>query len=181
MSDTYAVQHAKEIFATALKNNELNAWQSNLRKLANLTRDKALVASLENPEKSADEKAKLLAERLGEANPGVLTLISELINKGRLADLEDIYYEYQSLVDTHRGIEGTETAVITTAIPLDDDYIIDISKRLTDMVGKPVVVSSKVDPALIGGIVIKIGDKVMDGSIKNKLAVMKKELGRVIE
>ena len=77
-----------------------------------------------------------------------------------------------------RIIEGTEIAEITTAILLDDEYILDISKRLTEMIGKPVVVSTKVDPGLIGGIIIKIGDKVMDGSIKNKLAALQRELGR---
>ena len=180
MSDTYAAQHAKEIFAAALKSNELNAWQADLRKLANLTRDKTLVASLENPGKSIEEKAQLLAERLGEAKPGVLRLVSDLISKGRLVELEDIYFEYQRFVDTHRGIEGTETAVITTAVPLDDDYILDIGKRLTKMMGKPVIVNSKVDSSLIGGIIIKIGDQVMDGSVKSKLAVLKRELGRAV-
>lgn len=180
MSDTYAVQHAKEIFKIALESNELNKWQTDLRNLASLTRDKTLVASLENPGTAIDDKAKLLAERLGEAKPGVLKLVSELINKGRLTELDDISYEYQRLLDTHRGIEGTETAEITTAIPLDDEYVLDISKRLTEMAGKPVVVSTKVDPDLIGGIIIKVGDKVVDGSIKSKLAVLKRELGRAV-
>lgn len=180
MSDTYAVQHAKDIFKTALENNDLNRWQTDLRNLASLTRDKTLVASLENPGTSIDEKARILAERLGEAKPDVLKLVSELINKSRLAELDDISYEYQRLLDTHRGIEGTETAEITTAIPLDDEYVLDISKRLTEMAGKPVVVTTKVDPSLIGGIIIKVGDKVIDGSIKSKLAVLKRELGRAV-
>ncbi len=181
MSDTYAVQHAKEIFRTALENNDLNRWQSNLRILANLTRDETLVASLENPGTGIDDKAKLLAERLGETGPDVLKLISELINKGRLAEIEDISYEFQRLLDNHRGIEGTETAEITTAIPLDDDYVLDIGKRLTEMTGKPVVVNTKVDPGLVGGIIIKVGDKVIDGSIKSKLATLKRELGRAVK
>ena len=84
------------------------------------------------------------------------------------------------MLDTHRGIEGTETAEITTAIPLDDEYILDISKRLTEMAGKPVVVNTKVDPGLVGGIIIKVGDKVIDGSIRSKLAVLKRELGRAV-
>ena len=181
MSDTYAVQHAKEIFKNALESNELNRWQTDLRNLASLTRDKTLVGSLENPGTAIDDKAKLLAERLGEAKPDVLKLVSELINKGRLAELDDISYEYQRLLDTHRGIEGTETAEITTAVALDDDYVLDISKRLTEMVGKPVVVHTKVDPGLIGGIIIKVGDKVIDGSVKSKLAALKRELGRAVK
>jgi F-type H+-transporting ATPase subunit delta len=181
MSDTCAIQHAKEIFKTALEKNELNTWQADLRNLANLARDKTLVASLESPDSSIENKAKLLAERLGEAKPDVLKIVSELIEKGRLTELDDISYEYQRLLDVHRGIEGTETAEITTAVPLDDEYILDISKRLTEMAGKPVVVNTKVDPGLVGGIIIKVGDKVIDGSIKSKLATLKRELGRAVK
>ena len=122
-----------------------------------------------------------MAERLGEAKPDVLKLVSELINKGKLIALEDISFEYQRLLDTHRGLEGTETAEITTAILLDDEYILDISKRLTEMIGKPVVVNTKVDPDLVGGIIIKVGDKVIDGSIKSKLANLKRELDRAVK
>ena len=178
MSDSYAEEHAKQIFKTALENNELNTWQADLRNLANLTHDRTLVTSLENPDKAIDEKAKLLAERLGEAKPDAMKLVSELINKGKIDTLEDISFEYQRLLDTHRGIEGTEIAEITTAISLDDEYILDISKRLTEMIGKPVVVNTKINPSLVGGIIIKIGDKVMDGSIKSKLAALKREIGR---
>jgi F-type H+-transporting ATPase subunit delta len=178
MSDTYAVEQAKEIFKTALESNGLNRWQSDLRVLAGLARDKTLAAMLENPEISFDEKAGKLAERLGDANPDVLKLLSELIGKGRLAEMDDISYEYQRLLDSHRGIEGTETAEIITAIRLDDDYILEISKRLTDMAGKPVVVSTKVDPDMIGGIIIKLGDKVVDGSIRSRLAALRRDLSR---
>jgi len=180
MSDnTYAVEHAKEIFRDALERNELNKWQSYLRKLVKLTRDVTLVALLENPKVSIDDKAKELSERLGETEPELISLLFELITKGRLALIEDISEEYQRLVDNYRGIEGTETAEITTAIPLDDDYTLSIARRLTKMVGKTVVVNAKVDPNLVGGIIIKIGDKVIDGSLRSKLAAIKRELGRV--
>jgi F-type H+-transporting ATPase subunit delta len=179
MSDNIsAQQHAKEIFKTALESNELNRWQSDLRKLANLARDATLVSLLENPEVSFDEKAKELAGRLGEATPEVIRFVSEYIGKGKLSEMEDISYEYQKLVDNHRGIEGTETAEITTAIPLDDEYTLNIAKRLTSMVGKPVVVNTRVDPELVGGIIIKVGDKVIDGSIRSKLATLRREMGR---
>jgi F-type H+-transporting ATPase subunit delta len=181
MADAYAAQKAKEIFKTALEKNELNRWQSDLRKLASLSRDRALVNLLENPQTGSDAKAEALAERLGETGAEVLKLLSELINKGKTAELDDISYEYQRLLDSHRGIESTETAEITTAIPLDDEYVLSIGKRLTEMTGKTVVVNTKVDPGLIGGIIIKIGDRVIDGSIRSKLDGMKKVVGRTVK
>lgn len=181
MSDNAsAEQHAKEIFKTALESNELNRWQSDLRKLANLTRDAALVALLENPKVSFDDKAKELAGRLGETGTEVIKFLSGYIGKGKLSEIEDIYYEYQKLVDEHRGIEGTETAEITTAIPLDDEYTLSIARRLTSMIGKPVVVNASVDPDLIGGIIIKVGDNLIDGSIRSKLAALRREMGRTV-
>jgi len=176
--NAYAIQHAQEIFKTALESNELNRWQSDLRKLANLTRDAALVSLLEDPKVGFNDKAKELSGRLGEVNLQVLKLLSELVTRGRLAAIDDISDEYQRLVDNHRGIEGTETAEVTTAIPLDDEDILRIAKRLTSIVGKPVVLKSKVDPGLIGGIIIKVGDKLIDGSIRSKLAALKREMGR---
>lgn len=179
MADTYSADYAKTIFRTALENHELNRWQSDLRNLANLARDKTLSAMLENPDIDFNRKSRVLAERLGDTGTDMLKLLSEFIAKGRLGDIEDVSYEYQRLLDNYRGIEGTETAEITTAIALDDDYILDIGKRLTAMTGKPVVVETKVDPGLVGGIVIKIGDKVIDGSIRSKLATLKRELSRI--
>ncbi len=181
MSDNaYAIEHAKEIFRTALEGNELNKWQSDLRKLVNLTRDKTLVALLSDPKVSFDDKAEELSGRLGETRPQLIKLLSELINRGRLPVMEDISDEYQRLVDQHRGVEGTETAEITTAIPLDDDYTLGIARRLTSMTGKTVVVKANVDPSIIGGIIIKVGDKVIDGSTRSKLATLKREIGRTI-
>jgi F-type H+-transporting ATPase subunit delta len=179
MADTYAVEQAKVIFKTALESQELNRWQSNLRILASLARDKTLVAMLENPEISFNDKAKELAERLGYQNSEFLKVLSELIGKGKLSEIDDISIEYQRMLDNHRGIEGTETAEITTAIPLDNEYILSISKRLSTLTGKPVVVTTKVDTKLVGGIIIKIGDKVIDGSVRSKLAALKKEMNRV--
>ena len=181
MSDTFAEQQAKEIFRTALESNELNRWQSDLRKLASLARDETLVVMLENPEISFDDKAKELAERLGETNEDTLKVLSEFIGKSRFSVIDDIPWEFQKLLDSHRGIEGTETAEITTAIPLDNEYILSIARRLTESLGKPVVVDTKVDPSLVGGILIKVGDRVIDGSIRSKLATLKREIGRTIQ
>lgn len=178
MSETFAVEQAKEIFRSALAGNELNRWQSDLRVLAGLARDRALVSMLEDPKTGLDNKARELADRLGNASPPTLKLVSELIGKGKLAEIDDISYEYQKMLDSHRGIEGTETVEITTAIPLEDEYILSIGKRLTSAAGKPVVVNTRVDPKLVGGVIIKIGDKVIDGSISSRLAALRREMNR---
>lgn len=172
----YARRHAQEVFNTALENKELNRWQSDLRRIASLVKDETLFTLLENPEVGFDDKAKALSERLGDINPQALNLVSLLVSKGRLGLIDDIADEYQRLLDNYRGIEGAEVAEVTTAIPLDDEDKLRLAERLTSIVGKPVVLKPKVDSSLIGGIVIRIGDKLIDGSIRSKLAALKKTL-----
>ncbi|MFC1900238.1 ATP synthase F1 subunit delta [Chloroflexota bacterium] len=176
--NVYAIERAQEIFKNALESNELNRWQSDLRKIANLTKDIALITLLENPETALDDKVKALSERLVDISPSVLKLISELLTKGKLRDIDEISEEYQRLADNQRGIEGTVTAEITTAITLDNEDNLRIAERLTSIIGKPVVLKTNVDPGLIGGIIIKVGDKLIDGSIRNKLAALKREMDR---
>lgn len=180
-NSAYAIQQAQEVFKTALGKRELNKWQSDLRRIASLVKDTTLLALLENAEVSLDDKAKVLSERLGEVNPEALKLVSKLIAKGRLAVIGDISDEYQRLLDNHHGIEGVEIAEVTTAIPLDDDDRLRLAQRLTSIVGGPVVLKSKVDSNLIGGIIIRVGDKLIDGSIRSKLAALKKEMAIIVK
>jgi F-type H+-transporting ATPase subunit delta len=166
------------VFRIALEGQEINRWQSELRRIVSLSSDTALFTLLENPAVSFNEKAKVLSERLGDINPLALKLVSLLVAKGKLGMIGDIAEEYQRLVDNYRGVEGTEIAEVTTAIPLDDEDQLKLAQRLTSLVGKPVVLKVKVDSNLIGGIIIRIGDKLIDGSIRRKLAALKRGLER---
>jgi len=177
-NSTYARRYSQAVFRIALDSKELNRWQSDLRKIASLANDAALFALLENPEVSFDNKAKVLSERLGDINPLALKLVSVLVTKGKLGMIGDIADEYQRLVDNYRGIEGAEVAEVTTALPLDDEDKLRLAQRLTSLVGKPVVLKPKVDSSLIGGVIIRVGDKLIDGSIRNKLLALKRDLER---
>ncbi len=177
-NSTYARRYSQAVFRIALEGKELNRWQSDLRKIASLVNDAALFALLQNPEVSFDDKAKVLSERLGDINPLALKLVSLLVTKGKLGMIGDIADEYQRLVDNSRGIEGAEVAEVTTALPLDDEDKLRLAQRLTSLVGKPVVLKPKVDSSLIGGIIIRVGDKLIDGSIRGKLLALKRDLER---
>ena len=176
-NSVYARRYSQALFRMALEEQDLNGWQSELRRIASICRDEALVARLEEQDISFDEKARILSERLGEVRPMALKLVSMLVAKNRLSMIEAISDEYQQLVDSHRGIEGVEVAEVTTAIPLDDEEKLRLAQRITDMVGRPVVLRASVDSGVIGGIVIRIGDRLIDGSIRNRLVSLKRELG----
>jgi len=178
-NSVYARRYSQAVFRMALDRKELNRWQSDLRKVASLVKEDALFALLENREVSFDNKAKVLSERLGDINPLALKLVSLLVAKGRLGMISDIADEYQRLLDNYHGIEGAEIAEVTTAVPLDDKDKLRLAQRITDIVGKPVVLKPKVDSSVIGGIIIRVGDKLIDGSIRNKLEALKKDLSGV--
>ena len=178
-SGVYAKRYAQAVFRMAVEQKELNVWQSDLRKVASITRDEAFFVFLENREVPFDEKARSLSERLGEIHPMALKLVSMLVARSRLGMIEDISDEYQQMLDNYHGVEGAQVAEVTTAIPLDDNDKLRLAQRITDMVGKPVVLRANVDPGVVGGIVIRIGDKLIDGSIRSKLAFLRRELGGI--
>ena len=178
-NSVYARRYAQAVFRMAQESHDMNRWQSDLRRIASMCRDEALFHRLDDREVPFEEKERLLSERLGEMSPMALKLVSMLVAKGRLAMMEDISDEYQQLLDNYRGVEGAEVAEVVTAIPLDDEDRLKIGKRITEMVGRPVVLKPKVDPSVIGGIIIRVGDKLIDGSIRSKLAALRKDLGGV--
>ncbi len=178
-SNVYARRYSQAIFRMALEKKDMNRWQSDLRKASSLMKDTALFSLIANPQVEVDKKSKTLELRLGDVNPMVIKLLLLLAAKSRLALIDDIAEEYQASVDNYRGIEGTEVAEVTTAIPLDDDYQLKVAERITEIIGKPVLLKPKVDPGIIGGIIIRVGDKLIDGSLRSKLAALRKDLGGV--
>jgi F-type H+-transporting ATPase subunit delta len=169
----YAQRYAQAVFGIARERNELDRWQSDLRKIATLGEDAAFLALLENPKVRFEDKARLLSQWLGDVNPLALNLVYLLVTKGRLGMVGDIADEYQHLLDSYRGIEQAE---VITAIPLDDEDRRRLEERLGAVVGKKVVVKPRVDPGVLGGVVARIGGKLLDGSTRSKLMALKKAL-----
>ncbi len=148
--------------------------QAELEKVANLGKDAIIIAYLENPKIHFEDKSRLLRERLGDVAPMMLNLVYLLITRKRLNILPEIAAEFKRLVDDYNGIERAE---VTTAVPLDDEARRNLSKKLGDIIGKKVVIEPEyVDPSLIGGVVVRVAGKLMDGSTQGKLEALKKKI-----
>ena len=117
-NSVYARRYSQAVFRMALDRKELNRWQSDLRKVADLVKEDALFALLENREVPFDDKAKVLSERLGEINPLALKLVSLLVAKGRLGMINDIADEYQRLLDSYHGLKGLRLLRLLLLFPL---------------------------------------------------------------
>jgi len=171
----YAKRYAQAVFDIALGESGLDRWQFDLRQIASLGDDSAVIAFLENPKLDFGTKARLLSEQLADINPLALNLVYLLLTKGRLSIVGAIADEYRRLLDSYHGIERAE---VITAVPLDDKDSEKLGERIGKVVGKKVVVDSEVDPAIIGGFVARIGGKLLDGSTRSKLVALKREIAR---
>lgn len=169
----YSKQYAQAVFEIALESGELERWQSDLQKIVRVVSDEDFSAVLESPKIHFSEKSRLLSGQMKEANPMLLNLLLLLISKGRLEVIGEIADEYQRLLNDHRGIEIAE---VTTAVPLTKENEEKLARHLGRIVGKKVEIKAYIDPSVIGGFVARIGDRLLDGSIRSKLAALKKEM-----
>jgi F-type H+-transporting ATPase subunit delta len=165
--------YAQAIFEIALEKKAIDSCQQGLEKLAELTRDESLMAFLENPKLPSEAKETLLKETLGEIDPYVFNLALLLVSKHESILFGDIFKQYRLLLDAHRGIEHAE---VTTALPLDGRDMEMISDRIKNIVGRKVTLDLQVDPSLIGGFIARIGDMLIDGSVRQNLDSLGKTL-----
>lgn len=169
----YARRYSQAVFEIAVERQELDRWQSDLVKIASLGDDDAFSMLLESPRLHFNDKARLLSERLGDVNPLALNLACLLVSRGRFSIVGEIADEYQRLLDSYRGIEPAE---VITATPLTDEDKLRIEERLSAIVDRKVVIKPEVNPGLIGGIVARVGGKLLDGSTRSRLEALKREM-----
>lgn len=169
----YSKRYAQAVFEIALESGELERCQSELEEIVRVVSDEDIRAFLENPKVPFAEKSKLLSGQLGKTSPFSLNLVHLLITRGRLGLVAEIADEFGRLVNSHRGIEIAE---VTTAVPLDKEDEQKLARQLSCIVGKKITIRSEVDSGIIGGFVARIGDRLLDGSTRSKLAALRKEL-----
>jgi len=168
-----ARRHAQAVFQIAMEKNDLETWQADLERIAEVLRYPQLVALLENPKIRFSEKKKVLQNILEGINPVAMNLVYFLVTKNRLRIVEDLVAEYERLMNAHYG---KETAEVITAIPLGDEEKEKLQKKLATITKKEVVITTQVDPDIIGGVVAKAGDQLIDGSVRTRLKELKKSL-----
>jgi F-type H+-transporting ATPase subunit delta len=166
-------RYALAVFEIALESNKLKEWQSNLTKIAKLVEDEEFIGLAENPKIPFNLKTKLVQDRLGKTNPMALNLVYLLISKGKLKTASQISDEYNRLLNEHYGIKSAE---VTTAVPLDDVEREKLGQNLEALVGKKVSMNVQINPDILGGFIARIDDSLIDGSIRNRLEMLKMRL-----
>jgi F-type H+-transporting ATPase subunit delta len=172
-STLLAKRFSQAAFEIALENMEIDKWQSDLQRLAILAQNEEFVVVMENPRFPFEDKSELLKKQLQGVSRKALNLAFILTSEGNFGLIKDVYSRFQDLVDEHRGIEKAE---ITTAIPLSEDERIEMARRIGEITGKKIILSERVDPDIIGGIIARVGGKILDGSTRSQLAALRNEL-----
>jgi F-type H+-transporting ATPase subunit delta len=134
---------------------------------------------LRSPVIAADAKAGAIDAILAKANPHpmVAKVIKVIARNGRLFALPAVIAEFHRLAAAARGEVSAE---VTSATPLSPNQIKTLADTLKQKIGKTVTLTEHVDPSLIGGLVVKVGSRMIDSSLKTKLTAMKiamKEVG----
>lgn len=165
---TVARPYAKAAFQFADENGALAEWSAMLKFLAAVTQQDAVAQFLENPKVTSDRKAegfrKLCADKLNTAGNNFVSLLAE--NK-RLPALPEISALFETLKSEK---ELSVDTVITSAFPLSPEQTNKLADSLKKKLGREVNVTTAVDSSILGGVVIKAGDLVIDGSVRGKLA-----------
>jgi F-type H+-transporting ATPase subunit delta len=168
-----ARRYARAVLEIALERKELDRWRTDFAKVVEVLGDETILAVMESPKIKLEDKSRLLGAPLAGISPLALNLVMMLVARGHANMAPEIAAAYGHLVDDYRGIESAE---VVTAIPLDKTDEEHLARELGGMTGKKVQLKSSIDPAIIGGIVARVGGKLLDGSTRSKLLALKKEL-----
>ncbi|MEJ5364386.1 MAG: ATP synthase F1 subunit delta [Desulfosoma sp.] len=173
-----AKRYAKALFNLALEDGKLTEYGQELQGLVQLLdQQPALMDALANPLYPEDVKKSVfltLAQK-AEMSPVMRSFGTLLVEKGRIRHLAEISQYFQRLTDEHHNVAR---AKLSAAVKLDEGAIAKIAETLGRLTGKKIVIEFQQDPNLIGGAVARIGDLVIDGSVRTQLQAIKESLKR---
>jgi F-type H+-transporting ATPase subunit delta len=172
---TIAKNYAEALLELARRAEDPAGWGKLMRDVSNgVQEDLTVRRFLESPKISESQKNAILMEAFGDRVPRhFLRFLQTLVRKRRQMLIPEISVEYDKLLDIHEGRVHANVTVAREATAGDEAGI---AEQLSRVVGKTVVPHVTVNPAILGGVVVKIGDTVMDGSVRRRLARLKGQM-----
>jgi F-type H+-transporting ATPase subunit delta len=167
--DTIARNYAEALLALAAKADNREGFGTMIRDVAHaMENTETLRRFLESPRVSAAEKNTVLFKAFGDRVPRLfLRFLQKLVANRRQMLIPEIATEYSNLLDE---AEGRLHADVTVASPMSDADTAEMAATLSRKIGKTIVPHVTVNPEIMGGVVVKVGDTVMDGSVRRRLA-----------
>lgn len=167
---TIARPYAEAVFKLACEKANLAGWSDMLELLATVARDAQMQACFGNPNLSAQQIESLVLGIAGDKLDGLgRNFVQVLVQNGRLELLPQIHDMFQSLKREH---EGALEAKIISALPISDEQSRQLVARLETKYQRKISARVEIDPELIGGVKIMVGDKVIDATVRGRLEAM---------
>ena len=172
---TIARNYAETLLVLAGRANDLRGWGTLMTELSDaMDANPKLRLFLESPRVGAAEKNTVLAAAFGERVPrNFLRFLQSLVTHRRQMLIPAIAREYLDLVD---AAQGRMHARVTVARETDEDDRAAITAQLSRMFGKEVIPHVSVDPAIMGGVIVHVGDTVLDGSVRKRLMSLRRRM-----
>lgn len=170
-----AVTYARSLFDLSSLTDSVTDAEAQLKAVAKTVRGHVdLRDALADATVPADKKRDILREIFGEAaSPAVLSIVEVIVSSGHVDILGDVAEAFSSLVEEELGVIPAE---VTTAVPLDDALRASLAAKLESSLGKRVVLREQVDPKILGGVIIHVAGRVLDGSLLKQLNGMRQAL-----
>jgi len=172
---TIGRNYAETLLTLAKKSGEEEEWGALIEAIAvAMQEDRTLKTFLESPKLAASQKIEILARALGKRVPPVfLRFLEIVVSKRRQMLIPEIASEYRALIDESEGrVHANVTVAREPAGPEKDA----LARQLSRVLGKRVVPHITLNPAILGGLIVKIGDTVMDGSVRRRLATLRSRM-----
>ena len=172
---TVARPYAEAVFERARETGRLGEWAETLQFLADAMREPELVAFVTDPKLTPAQRTEVMLD-LGRArlDAEAQNLVRALVENDRLVVLPEIAALYET---RKREAEGQTKVVVSSALPLDATVLEQLAGALKAKLGQQVEITTEEDPSLIGGVRIRAGDTVIDGSVRGRLHQLANELG----
>lgn len=174
--DTAARRYAEAAYEVARSDDALDEWLEDLEAISQTLAIRELRAVVEHPAIAYAEKERVLRRALQGVRPRPLNLLLLLVRRGRPGAVEPMRRHFEDLVRRRRGIVRAE---IRSALPLDERERDELRRHLASLAGGEVELRETVDPALIGGLAVRIGDRLYDGSVRSRLERLRARLTAV--
>ena len=172
--DTAARRYAEAAFEIATRDDSIDVWRRELQTAAAVIADERVARHLANPAVSLEQRTAQVETALGKAvSQPVLNLVLLQLRRGRIEQLPQVAAEFRRLDNARQGIT---VATATAAAELTPAEVEAITRRLEQLTGGRVELDVQVDPSLLGGLVVRVGDRLIDGSVRGRLERLRNRL-----